>query len=119
MNKLKDIKPLVGIDDHSLMLSILLFIVIMALLLLGGWYQKQKTKSKQNQPLTALKKLDFKDSRACAYQFTLYAESFINEHNRVDYQQINADLSHYKYKKQVDDLPDKLINNIKKFIAHV
>jgi len=116
MGDLKDIKPIVGIADDSL---IYLLMVIAALLIVVFFIRriiKSKQKNEKQVAIEKLQTLDFLDSKSVAYDFKKYAELLCNNDNKAQFKQINNDLEKYKYKKHVDDLEVILIQQIKDFI---
>lgn len=122
MPQLKDIKGLVAVPDNSLIILIILIIVIIGIgIALWYFYKKQKLK-KNNHKITILnilKNIDFNNSKKAAYKFSIYANEFITDENRQNFELINQQLTIYKYKKQVNQLNLDLISSIKKFINDI
>lgn len=121
MKELRDIKPLAVIPDDSFVYFLLVLFVVLAVLLTWGYYlwrgyQLRHRHDKKRIALDVLKNLDFNDSKATAYSFSHYADALVNEDNLKKFEKINAALQAYKYKKQVGQLDQDLITQIKKFI---
>ena len=119
MKDLKDIKPLVDIEDGSLLIAASL---ILALLLIIGFSYWKFFKSTQDRriavALEKLHNLDFSNSKETAYTFKRYAYVVSNIDNINQLNQINHELAQYKYKKQVAELDPALVQKIKAF-THV
>jgi ATP-dependent Zn protease len=114
LKQLKDIKPNANIVDYKFYAFLIVSLLTAALILflLFKFFKK-----KQNNPyLQKLKNLNFKDSKKTAYEFTRYAKYFVNEENEAEYEKIVKSLNRYKYKPNVDDLENELINEIKRFV---
>jgi len=117
MNQLKDIKPIVSINDDSL--TYFLIIIGITLLIATFVYWKVKRVENSNSKkiaLEKLQKLDFSNSKMTAYDFKKYGEVLCTDENKPQFDQINNNLEQYKYKKQVGKLDLKLIEKIKDFI---
>jgi hypothetical protein len=106
--KIRDIKPLLEVPDHSLYLFI--GVIIVSLLVLAGviylvlkWV---KTKNRLNLRRNTYKKLlhvDLSDSKKAAYEITRYGLVFKDDSPRNEEMYFNliARLERYKYKKEV------------------
>ncbi len=120
IEKLKDIKPIVQIPDNSLiMISVVVFVIMIVLVLLYLLLKKPKRRKKptlKEIKLKELKELDFSDDKEVAYRFTTDAYLFLDDANREKYNNIEKELSSYKYKKEVPSMPKKLKDEIKEFI---
>ncbi len=109
--KIRDIKPLLEVPDHSLYFFI--GVIIVSLLVLAGviylilkWV---KTKNRLNLRRNTYKKLlhvDLSDSKKAAYEITRYGLVFKDDSPRNEEMYFNliARLERYKYKKDVGPL---------------
>lgn len=121
MDNLKDIKPLVVVADNSFTYLLIVLAIILLMLLIAGYYgwrkiQLKRRNDKKRIALKILKALDFNDSKATAYTFSRYANALVNDDNAKDFEKINTALINYKYKKQVNQLEQDLLEQIKLFI---
>lgn len=106
--KIRDIKPLLDVPDHSLYLFI--GVVLLSLVLLGGlaylavkWI---KAKNRLNLRKTMYQKLlhvDLSDSKKAAYEITKYGLYFKDDSPRNEEMYLNliSRIERYKYKKEV------------------
>ena len=112
--KIRDIKPLLEIHDHSIYLFIAL-VVISLIIVFGGiylflkWY---KNKNRINMRKATYKKLlhvNLSDPKSAAYEITKYGYSFKDDsqRNRDMYYNLVDRLEKYKYKKEVDVFDDE------------
>ncbi|BAF69516.1 hypothetical protein [Nitratiruptor sp. SB155-2] len=121
MQKLRDIKPIVEIPDYSFWLY-LFFIVIVTLLAALLVYQLVKLLSRKKidrrkEILQMLRNLDCNDSKKCAYLLTKYGKYLVTDESRVRlYEDLIRKLTHYKYKKNVPELPEDLKREIRLFL---
>lgn len=113
---LHDIKPLVEVPDHSLLLSsllLLLIILLLSSLLYLGWHhlRHRKKVDKRGIAYKALKSVSFDEPKRAAYAITKYGRVFSQEGPR--YKEAYADLlerlAPYKYKKVVTPIDEETI----------
>jgi|APCry1669189204_1035204.scaffolds.fasta_scaffold26184_2 hypothetical protein len=106
--KIRDIKPLLEVPDHSLYFFI--GVIIVSLLVLAGVFylafKWMKTKNRLNLRRNTYKKLlhvDLSDSKKAAYEITRYGLVFKDDSPRNEEMYFNliARLERYKYKKDV------------------
>lgn len=112
--KIRDIKPLLEIHDHSVYLFSAL-VVISLIIVLGGiylflkWY---KNKNRINMRKATYKKLlhvDLSEPKRAAYEITKYGDFFKedSQRNRDMYHNLVDRLEKYKYKKEVEVFDDE------------
>ncbi|WP_457564979.1 hypothetical protein [Caminibacter sp.] len=111
---LRDIKPNVEIIDYGWWFFVV-FLVILSIVLLFLIYKWLKNR-KKNPALIMLKNLDFSNSKKTAYIFSKYAKEFVNETNKELFEEIEKKLVKFKYKPDVPEMDEKLIEKIKAFI---
>lgn len=123
MEKLRDIKDIVGVSDYSMyyligyiILAILIFWVIIYLL---SRQKKSKKLTKKEKALQELKNIDYKNSKDIAYKFTLNIPFFIDEKNEIEIEELLENLKIYKYKKDIPTMDKELKQRIKKMIGAV
>ncbi len=106
--KIRDIKPLLEVPDHSLYLFIA--VIIVSLLVFAGVlylaFKWIKAKNRLNLRRTTYQKLlhvDLSDSKKAAYEITRYGLVFKDDSPRNEEMYFNliARLERYKYKKDV------------------
>ena len=122
LSKLKDIKPLVEIQDHSLWLflaMILAFFIAVALI----WYLIKKPKRRKRRRLSqkelaikALKELDFSDTKEAVYSFSTNIQKLLPKERLDEYRDFLRDIELYKYKKDVPKLNEDDLAKIKEII---
>jgi hypothetical protein len=117
LKQLKDIKPNVQIIDYQF--YIFIAVSLIGVLLIFYMLLRFLRKKEPNPYLLKLKNLDFGDSKKTAYRFSEYAKHFVNEENRVFYDEIVKELEKYKYRPVVDDLDKETVRKIKKFIEDI
>jgi len=124
LSQLKDIKPIVTVDDMSLYYLILLISFIVLIVIFAAY--KYFTKVRKTKKLTAkqiaftkLKNLDYTDTKEIVYSFSVDGFLFVNEKNQVEFTKIEKELENFKYKKDVEDLPKEIIEEIKNFIKGI
>ncbi len=106
--KIRDIKPLLEVPDHSLYLFI--GVVLLALVVLGGFIYLAskwiKTRNRLNLRKNMYQKLlhvELSDAKKAAYEITKYGAFFKDDSPRNSEMYLNliARLERYKYKKEV------------------
>jgi len=117
LKQLKDIKPNVEIIDYKFYAFIAVIIILSVLIIYI--FIKLLKKKEPNPYLKKLQNLNFSDSKKTAYEFSEYAKYFLNEENKDFYEEIVKELEKYKYKPVVDNLDEKIIEKIKKFIEDI
>jgi hypothetical protein len=121
LDKLKEIKPIVEVTDFSFyyFITIIFISFIIIAFVLYKYFTKVKKTKKLTQKQIALKRLknlNFKDVKNIVYSFTVDGFLFINDKNRDKFKTLEEKLEQYKYKKDIQNLPNKLKNEIKQFI---
>lgn len=122
MIEIKDIKPLLDIQDYSLfyLIAIILSSVIIVVVLLYKiykYFKSKKANSKREKYLQILKNLNYNNPKDTAYDFTKYAKPLsTDEKSQELYDNIVQNLSNYKYKKDVANITDDIKQNINIFI---
>ncbi|MFK5881243.1 MAG: hypothetical protein QM482_03430 [Sulfurospirillum sp.] len=121
MEKLRDIKGIVEVQDYSMyyllgyiFLAILLFVAIFYLLTRP---RKRKKPSRKEMALKALKTIDYSNPKDLAYIFTLNIPFFIVPQNEKEIESLLEKLRIYKYKKYIPRMDEELKNSIKKIIG--
>jgi flagellar biosynthesis/type III secretory pathway M-ring protein FliF/YscJ len=128
LSQLRDIKDIVIIEDNSLYQLMSIFGAILLLLIIIFLIYKKMTKiTKTKQPTQLelakkrLKELDLDDDRVdntkhIAYTFSIDGALFLNDENKIQFEQINNILEKYKYKKTIEPMSDEIKSQIKEFI---
>lgn len=124
MQGLKDIKGLVEVPDYSLwiLLSIVIFVIFFIILIIYLYKNKRRRKKKLTFEQIArknLKEIDFSNTKNTVYTFSENFQYFINEENKEVFKKLQKELEAYKYKKDIDELPSKLEENIKELIKEI
>lgn len=111
MNEIKihDIKPLVEINDYSLYIYMLLWILavlfFLALIFLVYRFFKNRKNNQRKEYYKILKELDLNDSKNSAYAITKYGRLLArNEREIKIFEELNEELEAFKYKKEVEAL---------------
>jgi type VI protein secretion system component VasK len=122
LSKLKDIKPLVEIADHSLWIflaMILGFFIAVALI----WYLIKKPKRRKRRRLSpkelaikALKELDFSDTKEAVYSFSTNIQKLLPKEKLDEHREFLRHIELYKYKKDVPSLSEADLKSIKELI---
>lgn len=121
LSQLKDIKPYEYIDINLIPYYIgiglvLLFVIIFVALYIFLIY-KNKKPTKRQLAIKYLKDIDLnRDMKDIAYDFTLYAYECLNPKYEDEYQNIVDKLEIYKYKKDIPDIDNDIIEDIKGYI---
>ena len=119
--KLKDIKEVefINVDFTPYYIAVGLFVLFVLFAYLVYFYIKNSNKKPTKKQIAKayLKNMDFRnDSKAIAYDFTLNAKICLNEKFEDEYNGIVSKLERYKYKKEVQNIPDELKDDMKKYI---
>jgi len=124
LSQLKDIKPIVEVHDMSLYYLIAIITLILAIGIFIAY--KYFTRIKKSKKPTAkqiafekLKKLDYSHTKEVVYCFSVEGFLFVNEKNKEQFQSLEKELENFKYKKDVENLPQNLIQEIKNFIKGI
>ncbi len=121
MEKLKDIKDIVSVEDYSfeILLAIIFFSIIIFLFALY-FYKNRRKRRKRLTPreiaLNSLKSIDYNNQKEVAYRFTTNGAMFVDEKNEQEFKDIEEKLLEYKYKKDVPKLDKDLEIRVKEFI---
>lgn len=115
MNEIKihDIKPLAQINDFSLYIYMLLWILGILLLFIIVFliykFFKNRSNNKRKAYYKILENLDLNDSKISAYTITKYARLLVRNEREVKlYEELNEELEAFKYKKEVGPLSDNV-----------
>lgn len=124
LSQLKDIKPIVEVHDISLYYFItLVALVVLAVMYIAYKYFTKIRKTKKPTPkqiaLQRLKSLDYTDTKETIYTFSVDGFLFVNDKNREQFEKIEKELEVFKYKKDVEKLPQKLTEEISNFIKRI
>jgi len=110
MQGLKDIKPLMSVPDHSLLMLIFLIVALVVIMLgLYFWLKRPARKrrrrlSKREQAAENLKALDFSNTKETVYDFSENMHVLTNESENEAFHRLLGKLEIYKYKKEVPPL---------------
>jgi len=105
---LRDIKPLLELNDNSYYLYIglivfALFVLLFLFLFFFRYFWKNKKENMKKVYLERLKNVDWSDSKQASYEVTFLAHKFIDEVKVKEmYEQTLLLLEQYKYKKEVE-----------------
>jgi hypothetical protein len=119
--KLKDIKSVefIAVDFTTYYIAFGLFVLFILFSYLIYFYIKNSNKKPTKKQIAKeyLKKMDFQnDSKTIAYDFTLNAKICLNEKFEDEYNGIVSKLEAYKYKKEVQNIPNELKDDMKEYI---
>jgi hypothetical protein len=118
--KLRDIRPIVDVPDHSLWLFTAL--IAGALLLLGllvFWFLRRRKKRldpRREEALRRLNSLDFTDTKSAVYDFSLLGHYVATPETERTFRELLAALETYKFKKEVPPLDAALKAKMQNFI---
>jgi LPXTG-motif cell wall-anchored protein len=119
--KLRDIRPIVDVPDHSLWLFTAL--IAGALLLLAAlvfWFLRRRKKQvdpKRQEALKRLNALDFTDTKSAVYDFSLLGHYVATPETESTFRELLAELEIYKFKKEVPPLDAALKAKMQEFIT--
>jgi flagellar biosynthesis/type III secretory pathway M-ring protein FliF/YscJ len=124
---LKDIKPIVDVNDSSLYWLIALILVVVAILLVVFfiWYKARRKalrrykKSIEYHAKEALKNIDFSNTIEAVYSFSKNEQILANSEQKDRLNMRLEKLERYKYKKESIALEKEDIDAIKEFIKEV
>lgn len=124
MEELKDIKGIVEVPDYSLWILLSVIICVIFILILLIYFLKNRRKKRKKLTLKQiamnnLKGIDFKDTKNAVYTFSENFQYFINEKNKDSFENLQKELEVFKYKKEVEELPEELKNRIKSMIKEI
>jgi len=125
--KLKDIKPIVDINDSSLYILIALVAAILIVTAIVGFFiyqkravaQRRYKKSEIYKAKEALKNLDFSDTKGAVYNFSKYAHILVKDEQKEQLNRVLQSLEQYKFKKDIPNLSSQDKEAMKKFIKEV
>jgi hypothetical protein len=117
--KLHDIKPLMDIQDYSLLYFVALVIVVITIVfglgyLLVHYFQTKKRYDQRKDYVQKILALDIKDSKKTAYALSHYGALFVNDSTRHKemYENLTQRLAPYKYKKEVEPFDEEVVGYI-------
>jgi hypothetical protein len=121
LQQLKDIKPLLQIQDSSLYWLIgYLFIGVLIVAILAYLWKVFVVKRKydaKKEALKILKNLDFSDSKKAAYEITNYGNILVDKENQQHIlDELNEMLLEYKYKKEVPLISNEVKQKLNVFL---
>jgi len=121
MDKLRDIKGLVEIQDYSLyyLLALVILGLLIASFVIYQLFFKRKRRKKPTKKeiaLRELKNIDYSNPKDVAYKFTIFAESLLEESDKREYEMLVKELDSYKYKKEIPKMDEDLKKRVKNFI---
>jgi hypothetical protein len=121
LQQLKDIKPLLQIQDSSLYWLIgYLFIGVLIVAILAYLWKVFVVKRKydaKKEALKILKNLDFSDSKKAAYEITNYGNILVDKENQQHIlDELNEMLLEYKYKKEVPPISNEVKQKLNVFL---
>ncbi len=120
--QLRDIKPLLEIPDSSYYVywGLIVFVTAFGLAILffvaKKWWDNRQTNLAKGY-LSALKQIDWKDSKKSAYEATHYARLLAtDERTKEIFSQLEPMLEQYKYKKIVDEIDPETRNKFNLYV---
>ena len=123
MEKLRDIKDIVEVNEYSF--EILLAIIFFSLVLLFViWYlfknrrKKRRKLTKKEIALQNLKNINYENTKELVYTFTQNAYLFVDEKNQDEFEKIENLIERYKYKKDIPQMQDEK-ELIKEFVKKI
>lgn len=118
--QLRDIKSIVAVPDHSLWLfSALVAAAAIALAVLVFWLvrrRKKRVDPKRKEAMRRLSVLDFSDTKAAVYDFSLLGHFVLTPKTEPLFAAIVQALEPYKFKKEVPPLDAALQKRMQDFI---
>jgi len=124
MEKLRDIKDIVDVQEYSL--ETLIALVVLALLVLFimvYFFKNRRRRRKKLSPkamaLQHLKNMNYDDPKEVAYCFSTDGFLWINEKNKAAFHALEKELLPYKYQKEVPTLDQALQEKVKAFIKEL
>ena len=120
--QLRDIKPLLEIPDSSYYFfwGLVVFGILLAAAILFFAVKKFLEHRRANlakKYLEELKKIDWKDTKASAYAATHYGRLLATDERRRElFDQLELLLEQYKYKKEVEKVDDKTLNQFNLYV---
>ena len=121
MEGLHDIKEIVEVQEHSLMILsgwvlFALAIMMMAFYLFKNRRKRRKKATPKELALQKLRAIDYNNPKEVVYTFQEQAKLFLEDKNRQEFDAIMTALEVYKYKKDVPTLADEIKAKIEAFI---
>lgn len=121
MEGLHDIKEIVEVQEHSLMILsgwvlFALAIMMMAFYLFKNRRKRRKKATPKELALQKLRAIDYNNPKEVVYTFQEQAKLFLEDKNRQEFDAIMKTLEVYKYKKDVPTLADEIKAKIEAFI---
>lgn len=122
MIEIHDIKPIVDIPDMSIFIYYGLFFLFVVMVCLGVYclymFLRPKKRSIESQWYEKLHNIDLNDTKNAAYTISKYGQLLAkDERQRGLIEELNEELSVYKYKKNItDELSPNIQNKYKIFL---
>lgn len=112
---LHDIKPLVEVPDNSLLYLTALGIVsavVTLLLLFWAWklYKESKKVNLRKSYLQSMHSIDLSSPKQAAYEISAYGKLLAQSERELELlENLDRRLSHYKYRKNVEEIDDETL----------
>ncbi len=122
---LHDIKPLVEIEDHSMIFLIALvvlavFIIVVAIYFLIRYLKYRNRITDKKIAFEKLHNIDFSSSKTAAYEITKYGRYFLeDERHKEQYDSLISRLEKYKYKKDTSSFEEEDKNYFNVFLGMI
>lgn len=119
---LHDIKPLVEVPDNSFMFLIIIAVVLL-LVVIGVvvWiiniYKQSKRENLRKSYLEKIHQVDTDNAKEAAYEISYYGRLLAESKRELEMlESLDARLSQYKYKKEVETLDDETLGYYRLFL---
>ena len=125
LDKLRDIKDIIAVEDYSLYILIaIIFFTIFLIIVVTYFLKKERIKPRLSQKELAykrIKQLDLvnNDVKTIVYTISIDGKLFLDENNKKLYENIQKRTIEYKYKKDINKLDKSTIDLIKQFINSI
>jgi len=124
MEELRDIKDIVEVTDHSLLMLVGLSVALLLLLALGFYLfanrrRRRKKQTPREMALERLRGLDFGDTKSVVYTFESDGRLWTTQKNQEAFDEIEKELYIYKYKREIPPLDEEIEKKIKSFIKEL
>ena len=116
---IKDIKPLVAIEDYSFyLLLFLIALAVLAIILVVYWFYANYKKDPKKEVLQQLHSMPLDDAKEDAYTITKLAKQLIVDDTMAQkYDALVMKLDRYKYKKDVDSFDEDTLMELRHFLG--
>ncbi len=119
---LHDIKPLIEVPDNSFMFLVIvvlvsLFVFIGVVLWFVTLYKRSKDEDMRRSYLEKIHQVDTDNAKEAAYEISHYARILAKSDRELEMlESLDARLSQYKYKKEVERLDDDTLAYYRLFL---